>query len=205
MQSEKREHWEKVYTTKTPDQVSWTQENPKTSLDYIKACKLTKDAEVIDIGGGDSLLVDFLLQENYSNISVLDISQHAIDRAKKRLGSLADSVTWIVSDIIDFKPNKKYAVWHDRAAFHFLTDEVEIDTYKDLVRQSAMSNLIIGTFSKEGPLKCSGLNISQYNSQDLSNCFGTTFELVHAKTEDHTTPFDTHQNFQFVHLKKKLT
>jgi hypothetical protein len=203
MQSEKREHWEKVYTTKTPDQVSWTQENPKTSLDYIKACKLPKDTEIIDIGGGDSLLVDFLLQENYSNISVLDISQHAIDRAKKRLGSLANSVTWIVSDIIDFKPNKKYAVWHDRAAFHFLTDEVEIDTYKDLVRQSAMSNLIIGTFSKEGPLKCSGLNISQYNSQDLSNCFGTTFELVHAKTEDHTTPFDTHQNFQFVHLKKK--
>ena len=203
MQSEKREHWEKVYTTKTPDQVSWTQENPKTSLDYIKACKLPKDTEIIDIGGGDSLLVDFLLQENYSNISVLDISQHAIDRAKKRLGSLANSVTWIVSDIIDFKPNKKYAVWHDRAAFHFLTDEVEIDTYKDLVRQSAMSNLIIGTFSKEGPLKCSGLNISQYNSQDLSNCFGTTFELVHAKTEDHTTPFDTHQNFQFIHLKKK--
>ena len=203
MQSEKREHWEKVYTTKTPDQVSWTQENPKTSLDYIKACKLPKDTEIIDIGGGDSLLVDFLLQENYSNISVLDISQHAIDKAKKRLGSLANSVTWIVSDIIDFKPNKKYAVWHDRAAFHFLTDEVEIDTYKDLVRQSAMSNLIIGTFSKEGPLKCSGLNISQYNSQDLSNCFGTTFELVHAKTEDHTTPFDTHQNFQFVHLKKK--
>ena len=203
MQSEKREHWEKVYTTKTPDQVSWTQENPKTSLDYIKACKLPKDAEIIDIGGGDSLLVDSLLQENYSNISVLDISQHAIDKAKKRLGSLANSVTWIVSDIIDFKPNKKYAVWHDRAAFHFLTDEVEIDTYKDLVRQSAMSNLIIGTFSKEGPLKCSGLNISQYNSQDLSNCFGTTFELVRAKTEDHITPFDTHQNFQFVHLKKK--
>ena len=203
MQSEKKEHWEKVYTTKTPDQVSWTQEKPKTSLDYIKGCKLPKDSEIIDIGGGDSLLVDFLLQENYSKISVLDISQHAINRAKKRLGSLADSVTWIVSDIIDFKPNKKYAVWHDRAAFHFLTDEAEIDTYIDLVRQSVISNLIIGTFSKKGPLKCSGLNISQYNSHDLSNCFGSTFELVHAKTEDHATPFDTHQNFQFVHLKKK--
>jgi hypothetical protein len=203
MQSEKKEHWEKVYTTKTPNQVSWTEEKPKTSLKYIKASKLSKDAEIIDIGGGDSLLVDFLLEENYSNISVLDISKHAIDRAKKRLGSLADSVTWIVSDIIDFKPNKKYAVWHDRATFHFLTDEAEIDTYKDLVRQSVMSNLIIGTFSKEGPLKCSGLKILQYNSNDLSNCFGSAFELAHAKTEDHTTPFDTLQNFQFVHLKKK--
>jgi len=203
MQPEKKEHWEQVYNTKTPDQVSWTQENPKTSLDYIKACKLPKNAALIDIGGGDSLLVDYLLEEGYSQITVLDISEQAIKRAQERLGAAADKVTWIVSDILEFKPKKTYALWHDRATFHFLTNTTEIETYKNTIKQWVDSYMVLGVFSKEGPLKCSGLPITQYNVAELMACFGDSFEVLHAKTEDHSTPFFTLQNFQFAHLKKK--
>jgi len=203
MQPEKKEHWEQLYKTKTPDQVSWTQENPKTSLDYIKASKLPKNAPLIDIGGGDSLLVDYLLDAGYSEITVLDISEQAIKRAQKRLEIAADKVTWIVSDILDFKPKRTYDLWHDRATFHFLTTVTEIEAYKNTVTQWVDSNMVLGVFSKEGPLKCSGLPISQYNLAELTACFGAAFEVVHAQTEDHSTPFNTLQNFQFAHLKKK--
>ena len=146
MQLEKKEHWEKVYETKTPNQVSWTQENPKTSLDYIKASKLPKNATLIDIGGGDSLLVDYLLEEGYSQITVLDISEQAIKRAQERLGAAADKVTWIVSDILDFKPKKTYNLWHDRATFHFLTTTSEIETYKNTVKLWVESFMVLGVF-----------------------------------------------------------
>ena len=203
MQLEKKEHWEQVYKTKTTDQVSWTQENPKTSLVYIKACKLPENAALIDIGGGDSLLVDYLLEEGYNQITVLDISEQAIKRAQERLGSLADKVTWIVSDILDFKPKMTYDLWHDRATFHFLTTATEIETYKNTVKNWVDTYMVLGVFSKEGPLKCSGLPITQYNVTELRACFGDAFEVLHEQTEDHSTPFDTLQNFQFAHLKKK--
>ena len=203
MQLEKKEYWEQVYKTKTTDQVSWTQENPKTSLDYIKACKLPENAALIDIGGGDSLLVDYLLEEGYNQITVLDISEQAIKRAQERLGSLADKVTWIVSDMLDFKPKMTYDLWHDRATFHFLTTATEIETYKNTVKNWVDTYMVLGVFSKEGPLKCSGLPITQYNVTELRACFGDAFEVLHEQTEDHSTPFDTLQNFQFAHLKKK--
>ena len=177
MQPEKKEHWEQVYKTKTPDQVSWTQENPKTSLDYIKASKLPKNAALIDIGGGDSLLVDYLLDAGYSEITVLDISEQAIKRAQKRLEIAADKVTWIVSDILDFKPKRTYDLWHDRATFHFLTTATEIEAYKNTVTQCVDSYMVLGVFSKEGPLKCSGLPIAQYNLAELTACFGAAFEV----------------------------
>src|SRR5690606_661692 len=115
-----KEHWESVYENKNPDQVSWTQERPDISLRLIQDCELPKSAKIIDIGGGDSKLVDFLLEEGYENITVLDISTKALDRAKKRLGKKADNVHWIVSDITSFEPKVSYDLWHDRAAFHFL-------------------------------------------------------------------------------------
>ena len=121
-----KEHWENVYANKTPSEVSWTQEVPKTSLELIRKIPTDKSLNIIDIGGGDSLLVDFLLAEGYTNITVLDISGLAIERAQKRLGNLSNNVTWIVSDINDFKPNHKYDIWHDRAAFHFLTEDNQI-------------------------------------------------------------------------------
>ena len=196
-----KEHWEKIYTTKTPQEVSWTQNIPQTSLELIGKYNLSKDANIIDVGGGDSLLVDHLLELGYTKLSVLDISEAAIKRAQKRLGSDAGKVTWIVSDITKFRPNTSYDLWHDRAVFHFLTEQSEIDTYVDLVRNN-VSNLVIGTFSEDGPLKCSGLEITQYDETKITKTFHPTFKPLECFTVDHITPFDTTQNFIFARLTK---
>ncbi len=197
MEKSNREHWETVYSTKTPQEVSWTQEKPAISLDFISSFKLDKSASIIDIGGGDSLLVDFLLDLGYTNISVLDISAHAIERAKVRLGEKASLVTWIVSDINEYQPMITYDLWHDRAAFHFLTTPSDIRRYASLVSNHA-KNLVIGTFSKDGPLKCSGLEITQYDEASLGDLFKAEgFECIETKREDHQTPFGSTQNFVF--------
>ena len=197
MEKNLKAHWETVYSTKTPQEVSWTQEKPAISLDFISSFKLDKSASIIDIGGGDSLLVDFLLDLGYTNISVLDISAHAIERAKVRLGDKASLVTWIVSDINEYQPEITYDLWHDRAAFHFLTAPSDIRRYARLVSNHA-KNLVIGTFSKDGPLKCSGLEITQYDEVSLGDLFKAEgFELKTTKREDHMTPFGSTQNFVF--------
>ncbi len=197
MEKNLKAHWETVYSTKTPQEVSWTQEKPAISLDFISSFKLDKSASIIDIGGGDSLLVDFLLDLGYTNISVLDISAHAIERAKVRLGDKASLVTWIVSDINEYQPEITYDLWHDRAAFHFLTAPSDIRRYASLVSNHA-KNLVIGTFSKDGPLKCSGLEITQYDEVSLGDLFKAEgFELKTTKREDHMTPFGSTQNFVF--------
>lgn len=127
--SEHKNHWENVYETKNPDQVSWTQAKPQTSLDFISSFGLGKEARIIDIGGGDSNLVDFLLQEGYENITVLDISSKALEKAKERLGDAAAKVKWIATDITAFEPAETYDIWHDRAAFHFLTTREQVSKY----------------------------------------------------------------------------
>ncbi|HLO70173.1 MAG TPA: class I SAM-dependent methyltransferase [Flavipsychrobacter sp.] len=196
------EHWQNIYANKQPNEVSWTQDVPKTSLDFIKGFMLPKDAAIIDIGGGDSKLVDFLLEAGYTNLTVLDISQHALDRAKKRLGVNADRVKWIVSDITQFKPTEKYDVWHDRAVFHFLTTEDEVQQYISIAQQAVTNFMVIGTFSESGPEKCSGLNIKQYNEAALSLILRQYFDKLKCFTEDHVTPFDTVQNFLFCSFRK---
>lgn len=196
-----KEHWEGVYKTKTPDQVSWTQVKPINSLRLIENSNISKDAKIIDIGGGDSNLVDYLLEEGYTNITVLDISGEALERAKKRLGNKAHQVKWIESNITTFTPTEQYDVWHDRAVFHFLTVE-ETQAYTQLVTKAVKENLIIATFSKQGPLKCSGLEIIQYNAEDLNELFKESFTLKDSFYEDHITPFDTKQNFVYCHFKK---
>jgi SAM-dependent methyltransferase len=202
MENNLKEHWENVYATKTPQEVSWTQERPTISLDFIASFQLKKSASIIDIGGGDSLLVDFLLDLGYTNISVLDISAHAIDRAKVRLGEKASLVTWIVSDINEFEPIQNYDLWHDRAAFHFLTTQKDIGRYVELVSKHA-KQLVIGTFSTNGPFKCSGLEITQYDENELGQLFGLGgFEVQTTKREDHMTPFGTTQNFVFASFVK---
>jgi ribosomal protein L11 methylase PrmA len=198
-----KKHWETVYETKTQEQVSWTQKIPKDSLDFIQSLKLNKDASIIDIGGGDSFLVDFLLADGYTNISVLDISSKALERAKDRLGINATKVSWIVSNIIDFKPEQNYDVWHDRAAFHFLTKENNIRTYVSITEKHVTKNLIIGTFSNDGPLKCSGLEITQYSRNKMQETFNSKFELVKSFIKNHQTPFNTIQNFIFCSFMKR--
>ena len=201
MEFSNKAHWETIYTTKTPEQVSWTQEKPAISLELIEAVNLPKSAKIIDIGGGDSLLVDFLLEAGYSEITLLDISQAALDRAKKRLGSKAALVTWICSDILDFKPTEMYQLWHDRAAFHFLTQPKSIATYTELTEKHAV-NLIIGTFSESGPLKCSGLEIKQYSEKLMEISFEKAFTKMECVFSDHVTPFDTTQHFIFCRFQR---
>ncbi len=204
MNSERKLHWDKVYETKTPDQVSWTQEVPKTSLDFINSFILDRSANIIDIGGGDSTLVDNLLDLGFENISVLDISVRAIEKAKVRLGPKAEKVNWIVSDITEFEPQAKYEVWHDRATFHFLTEADQIKKYLETARNSISGYLILGTFSDNGPTKCSGLDINQYNETALTALLENGFDRLRCITEDHITPFETKQNFLFCSFKRNL-
>lgn len=202
MEINRKNHWETVYETKQPNEVSWTQENPKTSIDFIRETHLGKSAKIIDIGGGDSKLVDFLLEEGYENITVLDISEKALERAKKRLGENAEKVNWIASDITEFKPETSYDIWHDRATFHFLTTGEQLKKYVEITEKWVSGFLIIGTFSEQGPKKCSGLVIKQYSESELEKQFSNRFKKLKCITEDHTTPFETKQNFTFCAFEK---
>lgn len=202
MSTGRKEHWEQVYNTKQPHEVSWTQQLPATSLEFIHSFNPPKNASIIDIGGGDSKLVDHLLDEGYQNITVLDISAKALARAKDRLGEKAAKVKWVVSDVTDFKPTEKYDVWHDRATFHFLTTPQQVATYLATARNAVDNYMVIGTFSDSGPKKCSGLDIRQYTEHELQYELEKGFSKIKCITEDHTTPFNTTQNFLFCSFKK---
>ena len=197
-----KSHWEKIYSEKSPQEVSWTQEIPETSIEFFNEFKLSKTSPIIDVGGGESKFVDFLLAEGYQNISVLDISENAIKRAKYRLGEKSKNIEWIVCDINDFNPKKKYALWHDRAVFHFLTSNVEINRYVENVKQNS-ENFIVGTFSTSGPKKCSGLEISQYDKILLSKLFEESMTINKVEYINHITPFETTQNFIFCSFSAK--
>jgi hypothetical protein len=201
----KKEHWENVFATKTEKEVSWFQAYPQTSVDYITALELPLTARIIDVGGGDSYFVDALLDLGYTNITLLDIARHAIQRIKKRLGERESQVTFIESDVLAFIPSEQYDFWHDRACFHFFTTTENIEKYAVIADKalSQFGRIFIGVFSDEGPTKCSGLVVKQYNSESLRYVFEKEFQLEGSFTEDHKTPFDTLQNFIFCGLKKK--
>lgn len=199
-----KKHWENIYQTKQLSEVSWFQPTPQTSLDLIKEFNLPLSAKIIDIGGGDSLLVDHLLDAGYGDITVLDISEAAIERAKNRLGERAAIVRWIVADASCFNTAEKYDLWHDRAAFHFLTTQNEIENYLKTAQNSINHSgvLIMGTFSEQGPKKCSGLDIKQYSEETITNLFAQAFVKIKCFTLDHRTPFDTIQNFLFCTFRR---
>lgn len=200
-----KQHWNSIYSTKKVTEVSWYEPMPETSLELISGCTLEKDSAVIDIGGGDSFLAEFLLAREFNNITVLDISDNAIDRAKERLGEQAEKVKWIVADITAFEPKEKYDLWHDRAAFHFLTENDQIESYLQKLRQAVKPGgfVIIGTFSDRGPKTCSGLPVKQYSIAELQKLFSQGFENVNSKTTDHTTPSGEVQNFTFCSFQRK--
>ena len=203
MDNEKKYHWEKVYNTKQANEVSWTQEIPQTSLDFIRGFGLPLSAKIIDIGGGDSKLVDFLLSEGFTDITVLDISEKALERARLRLGEKAGQVKWIVSDITEFEPKEHYDIWHDRATFHFLTSPEQVKTYLATARNAVNGFLTIGTFSEKGPKKCSGLDIRQYSEETLQAELNSGFEKIRCIQEEHITPFNTIQDFLFCSFKRQ--
>jgi SAM-dependent methyltransferase len=176
---------------------------PTTSLDFIRSFQLNKAAKIIDIGGGDSNLAGYLLSEGFENITVLDISAKALEKARSRLGERANKINWIVGDITEFNPETIFDVWHDRATFHFLTTKVQISKYMDTARKSVSGFLTIGTFSEKGPDKCSGLEIKQYNEETLAAELQNGFDKLSCISEDHTTPFGTKQNFLFCSFRRQ--
>ena len=197
-----KSHWENIYKEKGPQEVSWTQEIPTTSIEFFNDFKIEKSDPIIDIGGGESKFVDCLLNNGYTNISVLDISENAINKTKERLGERSTKVNWIVCDINNFKPNRNYVLWHDRAVFHFLTSKDEINRYTKNVK-SYSENFIVGTFSTSGPKKCSGLDVTQYDKDSLVKLFEGDMTIKKFEFINHTTPFETTQNFIFCSFYSK--
>lgn len=202
---EKQQHWETVYQKKDFTEVSWFQETPTTSIAFFESLNLPKSANIIDIGGGESRFVDYLLDTGYQNVSVLDISATAIEKKKKTLGNKAQNVKWIVSDVVDFKPTEQYDFWHDRATFHFLTQKEDVTQYIQTVSQHVKpeGTLILSTFSENGPTKCSGLPIQQYSERTLSEQVEAFFTKVKCVIVDHITPSSAIQNFIFCRFERK--
>ena len=197
---DKKDHWEKVYGTKSPDAVSWFAPHLETSLNLIHEATHDKAASIIDIGGGEATLVDDLLVEGFADLSVLDISQRAIDVARGRIGKNAHQVHWYCADITQAAlPQNYFDVWHDRAVFHFLTDAAQREIYVEQVMRSVKhgGHVIISTFGPEGPEKCSGLDVVRYDSERLHGQFGKTFRLLNSTTEIHKTPMGTAQQFLY--------
>jgi cyclopropane fatty-acyl-phospholipid synthase-like methyltransferase len=201
---ELKQHWNRIYSTKGPNEVSWTQEVPVASLNFVHSFNLPKNAAIIDVGGGESKFVDFLIEEGYCNITVLDISEEALKKSKARLGDKASLVNWIVSDVTAFRPTQKFDLWHDRATFHFLTTKSPIEKYVELASACVadLGFMAIGTFSDNGPKKCSGLDVKQYSEWELEQTLTYHFRKIRCIKEDHITPFHTKQNFLFCSFKK---
>ncbi|MDZ7897455.1 MAG: class I SAM-dependent methyltransferase [Arcicella sp.] len=202
----RQSHWENIYQTKNLTDVSWYQPKPTTSLSFFSGFKVPKNAKIIDVGGGDSLLVDFLLDEGYTDLTVLDISESSLKKAQNRLGIQAKLVKWIVSDITEFVPTERYDFWHDRAAFHFSTNDSEVKNYLKNINENVVNDgiLVLGTFSEKGPNKCSGIEIKQYSKKSLVQTIGSYFKKVKCLTENHKTPFNTVQNFVFCSFIKNI-
>lgn len=197
--SHRKKHWESVYQNRSPLEVSWYQQNPVLSLRLIRETGLALDAPVIDIGGGVSRLVDKLCESGYTRVSVLDISANALAYAKHRLVEKANTVQWYEADVTGFNPPHQFALWHDRAVFHFLTDRVDRESYIGVIKQALApgGHLIMMTFAMDGPVKCSGLDIVQYDAEKMVAELGAGFELVETGNEVHLTPAGKPQKFAY--------
>lgn len=202
---EKKAHWENIYTTKRPQEFSWYQEVPTFAMRFLSQARVSKKASILDVGGGDGFFVDYLLENGYSDITVSDISSMALERAQKRLGSIAQKVTWSEGDILAFASEKIYDFWYDRAVFHFLTTTDEVNAYVKKVTEilSPEGVMIVGTFSPNGPQKCSGIPVKQYSEKEIQSVFSPSFVAIDFEREIHQTPFDTSQEFLFSQFRLK--
>ena len=206
MKYDAKEHWENIWTTKKSNEVSWYQEEPKKSIEMILSTNPSKDANIIDVGGGDSNLVDKLLELDFKNVTVLDISAKALQRAKKRLGQRAGVVKWVECDIREFDSDDRYDIWHDRALLHFLTYEEDMLNYVELIRKHVKDGgyLIISSFSTKGPKMCSGLDTRQYSEESMKKLFSNGFEHIKGFEEEHVTPRGTNQIFIYNVFRKRI-
>ena len=201
---ERQKHWEKFYQTKGEREVSWFQEIPAMSLDLIQATGVTAAASIIDIGGGASRLVDALLDAGFEAVTVLDLSEKALATSKTRLGGRAPKINWFAADVTVWQPSEIYDVWHDRAAFHFLTTPEDRAAYVERVLKALRpgGHVIIATFAPDGPERCSGLPVVRHDAASLGEILGPSFELVESRYHDHQTPMQTFQRFQFSRFRR---
>lgn len=197
-------HWEKIYDEKNDDEVSWFQKETNESIRMIQSAGI-ENPKLIDVGSGRSKLLKNLIKIGYNQLTYLDISESALEKSKEFLGEQSTKVTWISKDILNFKTDEKFDIWHDRAVFHFLNQENLIRKYIEIVEKniSESGHLIIGTFSENGPLKCSGLEVRRYSQKVIEKIFNRGFKLIDSFYYDHVTPFNTTQNFLFSHFIKK--
>jgi 2-polyprenyl-3-methyl-5-hydroxy-6-metoxy-1,4-benzoquinol methylase len=202
--AERQAHWENVYRTKGERDVSWFQERPEISLELIQATGVNAEASIIDIGGGASRLVDALLDAGFGNVTVLDLSEMALVTAKARLGARSANVKWVAADVTAWEPSGTYDLWHDRAAFHFLTEPKDRAAYAARVRRAvgAGGHVIIGTFALDGPERCSGLPVVRHDAVSVGAILGPSFELTESRNHDHRTPMGTMQRFQFSRFRR---
>jgi len=200
----RKEHWNTVYTTKAPDEVSWHQVCPEVSLGLIERAGIAKDAGIIDVGGGASTLVDHLLEAGYLRLAVLDISHVALEHARTRLGEKAVRVEWMVADVTEFAPPHSFALWHDRAVFHFLTDAADRRKYLEALRRTVPpgGQVIIAAFTPHGPEKCSGLEVCRHDAASVCAELGAEFELLEHMEETHRTPWDMEQAFGYYRFRR---
>jgi 2-polyprenyl-3-methyl-5-hydroxy-6-metoxy-1,4-benzoquinol methylase len=197
--SERQAHWQHVYRTKGEREVSWFQEDPAVSLDLICATGVNADASIIDVGGGASRLADALLDAGFNSIAVLDVSEEALAASKARLGTRSAKVDWIITDVTTWQPRRTYDVWHDRAAFHFLTEPNDRETYAERVRKAVRpgGHVIIGTFAPGGPERCCGLPVVRHDAASIAQVLGNSFKPIGSRRHDHRTPGGAVQRFQF--------
>lgn len=201
---DRKGHWEQAYEARPVEEVSWYQECPTLSLELVENTGLGRDSSIIDIGGGAALLVDHLLERGYRDLTVLDLSSAALRRSRKRLGQRADEVCWIEADVTRFEPSRTYDLWHDRAAFHFLTEAADRRRYREVMVRSLApgGQAILATFAPGGPKKCSGLPVAQYDSVKMEKELGGEFSLLEQRQERHRTPAGREQLFGFYRWQK---
>jgi len=199
-----KQHWDKVYA-KAPEELSWYQAVPTRSMSMIRGSRIPVEAPLIDVGGGASTLVDILYNSGYTDVTVLDISAGAMARAKTRLGTRAENVSWIEADVTTFEPMRRYYLWHDRAVFHFMIDDASVQRYLDALRTALIpkGHFVVSTFGPEGPEKCSGLEVRRYSVEQMAKLLEPDFELQSFEIEDHTTPTGMLQQFLYTRWQAK--
>lgn len=202
---DRKAHWEQVYSTRKPHEVGWYQAYPEIPLHLIASTGMAKNEAIIDVGGGASNLVDALLENGYQDVTVLDLSAAALEATKARLGEASSQVKWLVADITSFTPTRPYAVWHDRAVFHFLTDATDRQRYLAAARAALPpgGHLIIATFALDGPPQCSGLDVARYSPESLQQEVGEGFTLAESFGGLHITPSQGKQSYTFCRFIRK--
>lgn len=203
---DRQEHWDRIYSARPAEELTWFQKHPAVSLELIERTGVGSTAAVIDIGGGDSVLVDSLLELGYEDLTVLDVSPAALERAKLRLGEKGESVHWVASDVTHFEPKMSYDLWHDRAVFHFLTAGTDRGRYVEAMQRSLKpgGQAIIATFSLEGPPKCSSLEVRRYSAETLARELGRSFRLEESREQEHLTPAGKYQSFVYGRFVKTV-